>query len=662
MNLASLLLALSVAPVPGPFIPFAGPSPTQERLRALVLTGENRDHDWRWTSTSLRELLEASGLFRVEIAPYPEAVLAYPSELGTYDVIVVDYDGLGWDAESQRNLIAAVHGGAGLVAIHAGALAFPEWDAYRELTFGLQQDGIQHGYPEPVEVRFADEHRIAAGLATWTMQDAPFLHTASPAGSGEVIAEARLADGSTLPVVVAGEVEQGRVLVTTLGHVDFDRRTRSSWTDPSFERLIVRGTQWAATGKVSPLNKLAPNTLTDADRAAGWRLLFDGQSLSGWEDARKDADDSRWRAEGDAIRLLGGEDGGDIFSEEVFRDFELELEWRVADGSEVAFAYAMGEGRQLDARYTTRIDERRRHVAAEEGEEEVLPEALRVLRPAGEYNHARVVAEGGRIEHWLNGIRVLTYEMGSAEWMERAAAGGWADDPALAEMKRLPLGRIALKDLGADVWYRNVKIRPLWPDAPVPAPVSNDPAYVELFGGDSFDAWGEEWWNDRVVGVFGFGDAGELRCTGSALGYLQTYDAWRDFELDLEYRFSPVTRQGGQGGILVRMQGGGFYPPCLEVRLTHRDAGAVWNHREFAMEPDRRRTNGRVTAPLADGEKPLGEWNRLRIRLEGEQLSVHLNDTLVNELSGVGELRGAIGLKSEGVEMHYRNVRLLPLE
>ena len=98
------------------------------------------------------------------------------------------------------------------------------------------------------------------------------------------------------------------------------------------------------------------------------------------------------------------------------------------------------------------------------------------------------------------------------------------------------------------------------------------------------------------------------------------------------------------------------------MRLTHRDAGAIWNHKDFAMDPVPRRTNGRVTAPLADSEQPAGEWNRMRIRLEGEQLTVRFNGTLVNELSGVGPLSGPLGLKSEGVEMHYRNVRLVPLD
>ena len=663
MMFAALSLALFAGLEP------AGPSPAPptERLRALVLTGESRDHDWRWTSTSLRQLLEESGLFRVEITVWPEAELSLPSRLATYDLLVVDYDGPRWDEASSGNFVAAVRGGTGLLVLHAGAAAFDDWSEYRALTGGAFGAASTHEPPGPLDVTFEAEHAILGGLSKWRVaEDAVVRGSKRPAAGFRTLAAAALPDGTTSAVALAGQADAGRVFLTTLGHVDFDERSRAAWADESFQRLLVRGAQWAATGAVTPLRRVAPNTLTAADRAAGWRLLFDGASLEGWKPLGEGHAADRWRVEGDALRLLPGE--GELVSEAAFRDFELELEWRVASGAELAFAYAVGDEEAADAfRYTSAGSapaNAPRGAAGERRGEAVLPEALRVLRPVGEYNHARVVAVGGRVEHWLNGIRILALDMGGAEWAARARAGGWKDDPALAELRKLPLGSVALQRSGADVWFRNVKLRPLLPDAPpaIAGAGAAGPATLDLLAGASLDAWTAEWWAEGADDVWSFAPEGHLECRGFALGYLQTQRAWRDFELAFEYRFHPTTRQGGDGGVLVRMQGAGFYPPCLEVRLTDGDAGAIWSHGDFAYEPDSARTNGRVTAPLSSAERPPGQWNRMRIRLERERLFVVLNDTLVNELAGVAHLAGPLGLKSEGVEIHYRDLRVTPLD
>ena len=80
------------------------------------------------------------------------------------------------------------------------------------------------------------------------------------------------------------------------------------------------------------------------------------------------------------------------------------------------------------------------------------------------------------------------------------------------------------------------------------------------------------------------------------------------------------------------------------------------------METDPGRTNGRVTEMIEDAERARGEWNHLVIHMQGGLLQVTLNERLVNEIHGVGELPGAIAIKSENVEIHYRNVSLTPLD
>src|SRR5690606_39644101 len=83
-----------------------------------------------------------------------------------------------------------------------------------------------------------------------------------------------------------------------------------------------------------------------------------------------------------------------------------------------------------------------------------------VVRPAGEWNEARIVADGARVEHWLNGVKIVEYELGSPDWAARVAASKFAEWPAYGQARR---GHIGLQDHGDPVWFRNVKIRSIRP-------------------------------------------------------------------------------------------------------------------------------------------------------------------------------------------------------
>ena len=662
MRLVLWALALLVGALPA-----ASEGQAAGRIPVLVLTGEDQEHDWRWTSTTLRQVLEESGRFRVEISIWPGAALSNPYDVERYSLFVIDYDGARWGEPAEANLLAAVRAGAGLAVLHAANRAFPDWAEWQELVGEPWGEESGHDLFTSVDVDLVDRrHAITAGLESWKEQADGLLHGLSfDAETHHTLATARSdrftgGSGADEPVVVIGRYGEGRIFQTTLGHVGYgDERTWASWRDPRFQRLLVRGADWAATGDVRPVAKVAHNTLTEADRAAGWKLLFDGESLTGWAgfgDGTLLRD--RWQVEDGTLKVLAG--AGNMFTSESYTDFEFELEWRTAEGAVSALAYHLAKdeaGQRLHLQFPLEEDP----ASLEEARVAlgVLPKAARVLRPPGEFNHARIVAYAGYVEHWLNGIRILTLDRGAAEWAEELESGAWRDDPALS---RLPLGRIALQDSGVDVWFRNVKIRPL--PAPIQdaaAPSTPTPRTIALFDGRDLTGWQESWWNQKPVGLWNIGPDGVLVCKGFALGYQRTEADFQDFVLELDYRFNPVTRQGGQGGVLVRMQGDGFYPPCLEVRLERRNAGTIWNHGDFPMDPDPRRTNGRVTSKTRDAENDLGEWNRLEIRAEGAVLRVLLNGEQVNEIHGVAALAGGIGIKSEGVEMHYRDIRLTPL-
>jgi len=172
--LAGLALTLTSLPT-GPSLAaatFAAPARAgqrAERIPTLILTGENTDRDWRYTSTHLRQILEDCGKFDVEITLYPHGALVDPGYLERFELVVVDYHGARWGDEPEARLASAVEGGAGLLVLgHAGS-AFPEWNAYGEMLGRpgrpAGQAGARESDPRTFDVEIVDaEHPITRGL------------------------------------------------------------------------------------------------------------------------------------------------------------------------------------------------------------------------------------------------------------------------------------------------------------------------------------------------------------------------------------------------------------------------------------------------------------------------------------------------------------------
>jgi hypothetical protein len=206
------------------------------------------------------------------------------------------------------------------------------------------------------------------------------------------------------------------------------------------------------------------NALTDAERAAGWRLLFDGRTTRGWRGFQKREPPSGWRVVDGTLARVDA--GGDIMTDEEFGSFELALEWKIAPGGnsgifyhvvedpELAFVWQSGPEMQvLDN--AGHADGRQPNTSAGSNFALYAP-ARDVTRPAGEWNAARLLVDGDRVEHWLNGEKLLEYELGSADWQARVAASKFASLPRYARTRR---GHIALQDHGDPVAYRNIRIR-----------------------------------------------------------------------------------------------------------------------------------------------------------------------------------------------------------
>ena len=204
------------------------------------------------------------------------------------------------------------------------------------------------------------------------------------------------------------------------------------------------------------------NALTAEERDAGWRLLFDGETLDGWRGYHQEGLPGGWRVEDGMLHRFGG--GGDIVTRDTYSSFELSLEWKVAEGGNSGIFYLAELGLEgiWESAPEMQVLDDERHPDGQSpltsaGANYGLYATPRgVVNPAGEWNHARIVVEGDSVQHWLNGVRVVEYVLGSAEWAELVADSKFAQWPEYGTARA---GHIGLQDHGDPVWYRNIKIR-----------------------------------------------------------------------------------------------------------------------------------------------------------------------------------------------------------
>lgn len=203
-----------------------------------------------------------------------------------------------------------------------------------------------------------------------------------------------------------------------------------------------------------------------ADPADGWRMLFDGRTTAGWHAFGGGPPGAGWQVVDGALTRTA--QAGDILTDEEFGSFELELEWKIAPGGNSGIFFHVVEDSTLQYVWQTgpemqvldnagHADGRQPNTSAGSNFALYAP-ARDVTRPPGEWNQARLVVRGDHVEHWLNGEKLLEYELGSEEWRQRVAASKFAQMPRYGQARR---GHIALQDHGDHVAFRNVRIRVL---------------------------------------------------------------------------------------------------------------------------------------------------------------------------------------------------------
>ena len=231
--------------------------------------------------------------------------------------------------------------------------------------------------------------------------------------------------------------------------------------------LLVAGLcAWSAEGQTL-------NTLSESEKKEGWKLLFDGKTMNGWHNFKSDKIGPAWKVADGAMYLdtsnkkdwqtMGG---GDIITQGEYENYEFAVDWKIEACGNSGIIFNVVENPKYDYVWKTgpemqvldntchpdaKIDKHRA------GNLYDLIESKTVsVRPAGEWNQAKIISNKGHLELWLNNVKQVETEMFTPEWEALIKGSKFKNEPDFGKARK---GHLALQDHGNQVWFRNIKIR-----------------------------------------------------------------------------------------------------------------------------------------------------------------------------------------------------------
>jgi hypothetical protein len=209
------------------------------------------------------------------------------------------------------------------------------------------------------------------------------------------------------------------------------------------------------------------NTLTADEKKAGWSLLFNGRNTEGWR-AYNTRPFNSWEVLNGQLycKEKDVKQRADLITVDQYDNFELALDWKVDKGANSGIIYRVvetsGPSYETGPEYQLIDDEgypQKLEAWQKSGSDYAMyPPSELAAKPAGEYNHTTIIVKGPHVEHWLNGKKVVDYELWTPAWQELKEKGKWSAAKAYGMAKK---GHIALQDHGGGIWFKNIKLRKL---------------------------------------------------------------------------------------------------------------------------------------------------------------------------------------------------------
>lgn len=216
--------------------------------------------------------------------------------------------------------------------------------------------------------------------------------------------------------------------------------------------------------------KISDNQLSNKEKANNYILLFDGKTMDGWR-AYQNKSLGSWSVEDGALHCQGvtgnyGDMAADLVTIDQYENFYLSVDWKISPKGNSGIMYMVTEADQHasssgpeyqiidDVNFPQKLEDWQ-HTAANYAMD-AAPTAR--PNPVGEWNHTRIIVNGNHVEHWLNGKKVVEYELYSPEWQKKKMESKWKDAPNYAKSKK---GHIAFQNHGSEAWFKNIKIKQL---------------------------------------------------------------------------------------------------------------------------------------------------------------------------------------------------------
>lgn len=211
---------------------------------------------------------------------------------------------------------------------------------------------------------------------------------------------------------------------------------------------------------------LPNNLLTENEKKEGWKMLFNGKDLAGWK-TFQGREISGWKVVDGVLSNsgVGSDHGGDIVTKERFQDFELSIEWKIAPQSNSGIFYHVNEKigkaiyesgpeyQLLDDKGWPEKLHNDQYTGSDYG---MYAPQNAVVKDANEWNQTRIIVDGIHVMHFLNGVKVVDYQLWDTDWNSHKLKGKWKDFPYYGMAKK---GNIGLQDHGGLAQFRNIKIK-----------------------------------------------------------------------------------------------------------------------------------------------------------------------------------------------------------